>query len=327
MLILKRHDVEALLDLDLLLNALAQAMADLCAGHASMPQRVAAFVDERDAWLGAMPVYVGSLQTLSAKLVSVFPRNAGSDRPTHQALVVVFDAADGSPLALMDGTYLTAVRTAAGSALATRLLARPDANVLTIVGTGVQARAHARAIRRVRPIEEIRLLGHTTHKAAALAEELSRELRIPARAVETLQQAAAGADVICATTDSDVPVILGESLEPGAHINSVGFSVQGRELDNVCIARSSVFVESRQAALAPLPAGSNDLIGPLREGILCEEQIAEVGEVIAGKRAGRTARDEITLYKSVGVAVQDAVAAQLVLEAARRHGRGNEVDI
>lgn len=327
MLVLKRQEVETLLDLDLLVTALAQVMADLSAGQVSMPQRIAASVAERGGLLGAMPVYVSSLQTLSVKVVNVFPRNAASDLPTHQAVVLVFNSINGSPLALMDGTYLTAARTAAGSALATRLLARADADVLTIVGTGVQAKAHVRAIPRVRPIREIRILGRDPRKAKTLVEQASSELRIPARAVDTFRDAAAGAGVICATTDTAAPVILGRWLDPGVHINSVGFNPNGRELDDASISRARLFVESRQAALAPLPSGTNDLILPLRDGVIAEEQIAEVGEVVSGKREGRTAPEQVTIYKSVGVAVQDAAAARLVLEAARRRGRGVEVEV
>src|SRR5882762_11728914 len=172
-LVLSRSDVERLLDLDLLREAIARAMADLSAGRASMPARIAALVPERDAKLAAMPAYLPSSGALATKLVSLFPRN--TDRPTHQAVIVVFDADNGSPLALMDGEAITAARTAAGSALATELLARRDARVLAVIGTGVQAQAHLRAVSRVRQFEEIAIAARDPDKAEALADEFERE--------------------------------------------------------------------------------------------------------------------------------------------------------
>src|SRR5947199_3041934 len=169
MLILTQSEVRELLDLDQLVDALAAAHEDLTAGKASMPPRIAALVGAQDGLLGVMPSYLPSAG-LACKLVSLFPRN--TDRETHQALICVFDPENGTPLALMDGTYITATRTAAGSALATRLLAREDSRVLAVLGTGVQAHAHARAIPRVRPIEEIRIAGRDGAKAQALADEI-----------------------------------------------------------------------------------------------------------------------------------------------------------
>jgi len=168
-LVLTKRDVQDVLDLDRLVDALADAHADLSAGEASMPSRIAAIVEPKEGLLGAMPAYLPSAG-LACKLVTLFPRN--TDRETHQAVICVFDPENGTPLALMDGTYITATRTAAGSALATRLLAREDARVLAVIGTGVQARTHAAAIPRVRPIEEIRIAGRDRSKAEALAAEV-----------------------------------------------------------------------------------------------------------------------------------------------------------
>jgi ornithine cyclodeaminase len=262
------------------------------------------------------------------KLVSVFPENAARGLPSHQALILVFDAHTGSPRAMLDGTAITAARTAAGSALATRLLARPEARILAVVGTGVQARAHAKAIPRVRPIKEIRVVGRNRARALALAEEIVRGLNIPTKAFELGQEAFAGADVICAATHSTEPVLKGAWLEPGMHVNSVGLNPNGRELDGEAVTRALVVVETRGAALAPAPSGSNDLRWAIRDGLIGEEHIhAEIGELISGARPGRTSPDQITLYKSVGVAVQDAVAAHLVLEAAEQQGVGREIAI
>jgi len=328
MLLLNRHEVESLLDLDRLVEALGPAMAELSAGRVSMPPRPVVQVHERGGLLSVMPVFLGSVPILSAKLVSVFPQNPALGLPSHQAVMVVFDARTGSARALLDGTAITALRTAAGSALATRLLARAEASTLAIVGTGVQASAHAKLIPRVRPIKGIRVVGRHRARAVALAEEIGRALSIPTRALDLGQKAFAGADIICATTHSAEPVLKGEWLEPGVHINSVGLNANGRELDGEVVRRALVVVETRAAALAPAPSGSNDLHLAIRDGLIGEEHIhAEVGELISGARPGRTSPDQITLYKSVGVAVQDAVAIHLVLEAAAQQGAGREIQL
>ena len=328
MLVLNRQQVEALLDLDQLIDALAAAMAELSAGRVSMPPRIAARVPEAEGLLAVMPAYLPASGALAAKLVSVFPHNASSGLPTHLAVVAVFDPRAGACVALLDGTYLTAARTAAGSALATRLLARPDADVLAIVGTGVQARMHGRVVPRVRRFREIRVVGRDAQKMAALAEDLSRELGVPAKPFATFAAAASGAGVICAATHCTEPVVIGRWLGSGVHVNSVGFNPQGRELDDEAIRKSLIVVESRASALASFPAGSNDLVQPIERGIITADRVhAEVGEIVSGTKPGRTSRDQITLYKSVGVAVEDAVAAGLALAAARERGAGLEVEL
>jgi alanine dehydrogenase len=315
MLVLNQRDVRELLDLDRLVDALADAHAELSAGRTSMPPRVAALVPEREALLGVMPAYLPSAG-LACKLVTLFPQNR--DRETHQAAILVFDPANGTPVALMDGTYITATRTAAGSALATRLLAREDARILALIGTGVQARTHARAIPRVRPIEEIRIAGRDRARAEALAEELGP----PAHAVDSYEEAIRGADVVAATTHATEPVVRREWLEPGVHVNSVGLNPSGREVDEATVAEATLVVESRDSALAPPPAGAPELVG-----VAPEHVHAELGELVTGTKPGRSSPEELTLYKSVGVAVQDAAAAALVLSAARERGIGREVDL
>ena len=313
MLVLSQAEVRELLDLDRLVDALADAHAELTAGEASMPPRIAALVEERDALLGVMPSYLPSAG-LACKLVTLFPQNR--DRETHQAVICVFDPENGTPLALMDGTYVTATRTAAGSALATRLLARENARVLAVLGTGVQARTHARAIPRVRPIEEIRVAGRDRTKAEALAEEVGGV------AVDTYEQAIRGADIVAATTHAVEPVVRREWIEPGTHVNSVGLNPSGREVDERTVIESTLVVESRASALAPPPAGAPELVG-VHPGHVH----AELGELVTGARPGRRSRDEITLYKSVGIAVQDAAAAALVLAAARERSVGREIEL
>jgi alanine dehydrogenase len=315
MLILSQADVRAVLDLDRLVDALADAHAELSAGSVSMPPRIAALVREKEALLGVMPAYLPSAG-LACKLVTLFPQNR--DRETHQAAIAVFDPENGTPLALMDGTYVTATRTAAGSALATRLLAREDSRVLAVIGTGVQARTHARAIPRVRPIEEIRVAGRDPAKA----EKLAAELGPGARAVASYEEAVRGADVVAATTHATEPVVCHEWLAPGTHVNSVGLNPSGREVDAETVGAATLVVESRDSALAPPPAGAPELVD-----VDPGDVHAELGELVRGTRPGRTSREELTLYKSVGVAVQDAAAAALVLSAARERGIGLEVDL
>ena len=283
MLVLTRAEVEELLDLDALLEALASAHAELSAGAASMPPRIAALAD--GGLLGAMPAYLPSAG-LGCKLVSLFPENV--DRPTHQAEIVMFDPENGSPAAVMDGTYITAMRTAAAAALATRLLSREDARVLAIVGTGVQSRAAQEMFPRVRDFDEIRVAGRGE------AEEAVR-----------------GADVVHCATHSAEPVVLADWLSEGTHVSSVGYNAPGSELDPAIVARADVIcVESRGSSFAPPPSGAPELAG------VDPDRTVELGELIAGTRAGRTSATEITLYKSVGVAVQDLAAAALVLAAA-----------
>ncbi|BDM69539.1 ornithine cyclodeaminase [Streptomyces nigrescens] len=328
MLVVGRSEVEALLDMAALIDALASTMADLSAGRASAPDRVAAMVPEREGFVAAMPGHVPSAGALTTKLVSVFPHNAGTPLPTHQALIVAFDPDTGEPTALLDGTAITAARTAACSALSARLLARADASVLALLGTGAQARSHARAMCRVRPIRHIRVAGRNPAHATALAAELSAELGLPAEAVATYAQALDGADIAAATTHAVDPVVRRPWLTPGVHVTSVGFNPAGREVDDATVADALVCVESRQAALAPFPAGSNDLLHPIRDGIITADHVhADLGELLTGSRPGRTAPAQITLYKSVGVAVQDAAAAALVVKAARERSVGTDIDL
>lgn len=326
MLVLSRPEVEGLIDLDRLREAVGRAMADLSAGRVSMPPRIAALVPERDALLAAMPAYLPSSGALATKLVSLFPRN--TDRPTHQAVIVVFDADNGSPLALMDGEAITAARTAAGSALATDLLARQDPYRLVVVGTGVQARAHLRAVSRVRKFGSICVVGRDMEKAKALAKEFGGGDFREICAYVAIEQAVREADVVCACTHSKEPVVRREWLKPGAHVNSVGYNTAGREVDGATFRDALLVVESRSAALAPPPAGSNDIAMAIAEGAMTGEHVhAELGELVSGARPGRADAQQITLYKSVGVAVQDAAAAAIVLEEARKAGAGRTIDL
>ena len=295
MLVLTRSEVEELLDLDALLDALAAAHAELSAGQASLVPRMGAFAGNVGI-LGAMPAFAPSAG-LGCKLVTLFPGNR--DRPTHQALIALFDPETGTPAALMDGTYITAMRTAAAAALATRRLARPDARVLAILGTGVQSRSAQEMFPRARDFAEVRVAGRGE-----------------------FDDAVRGADVVHATTASPEPVVRFEWLEPGVHVSSVGYGAGGSELDPAIVERADVVVvEQRDSAFAPLPAGAPELGPRGRDGVV------ELGEIVAGTAAGRSSGEQITLYKSVGVAVQDLAAAALVLAAARERGAGQEIEL
>jgi ornithine cyclodeaminase/alanine dehydrogenase-like protein (mu-crystallin family) len=325
-LVLSERDVDALLDLDALVDAVAAAMADLSAQRASMPPRVAANVEQRHGMLAAMPAYLPSSGALTTKLVSLFPENV--DRPTHQAVICCFDPTNGTPVALIDGTHITATRTAAGSALATKLLARADARRVAVIGTGVQAYAHARAIVRLPQGQELSIAGRDRGDADELVARLAG-IGITAAAAPSIEDAVRAADIVCLTTHAAEPVLRREWLRPGTHVNSVGYNSAGTgEVDVATVRDAVVVVESRAATLAPPPSGAVELRRAIELGAITPEDVrAEIGELVAGTATGRTGDDELTLYKSVGVAVQDAAAAALVLDAARNASAGTTIEL
>jgi alanine dehydrogenase len=312
LLVLSQSDVERLLDLDELVEALARAFPEVSAGRASVPPRVAART--KDGLLAVMPGYLPGAG-LESKLVAVFPGNHQHGLPSHLALIALFDEETGRPLALMDGTYITAVRTGAASALSARLLAREDARVLAIIGAGVQGRVHLEALTRVREIHEVRIASRNRDHAEALASTFGS-----ARAMATFEEAVRGADVVCCCTDAAEPVIAFEWLSPGAHVTSVGANAAGPEVDADTVRRGRLFVESR-VAFSPPPAGSAELQG------LDPKIATELGELLDGSAGGRRSDEEITVYKSMGHAAEDAAAARLVYEGALREGGGRRVPI
>lgn len=308
LLYLCRADVERLLDIDAMLEALAHVLVILSSGITSVPPRTAARIPDVGL-MGAMAGYVPGV-ALEIKLVSVFPGNHSRGLPSHQALIALFDENDGAPLAVMDGTYITAIRTGGTAAVATRALARGDARVLAILGAGVQGGSHLETFTRVRDFDEIRVASRDQAKASALAG------RHPKAGVATsFEEAVRGADVVACCTDAREPVLRREWLKPGVHVSSVGGTF-GPELDAETLAAGKVFVEWRGAALNPPPAGAHELQGLGADGI------TEVGEVLAGTRPGRTSEQDITIYKSTGHAVEDAATARLVYDRARAEGAG-----
>jgi ornithine cyclodeaminase/thiomorpholine-carboxylate dehydrogenase len=311
--LLSGSDVQALLDLDELLDALAEGFKAVSDGRAVAPNRNEVAVPDA-GFLLAMPAWQPD-QNIAVKIVTVFHGNSDLGIPGHQALISVFDPQTGTPLAVMDGTYITAIRTAGGAALSARLLAREDARVLTIIGAGVQGHAHLKIVPRVRDFADIRVASLRFNDAQELAA-----LHPQARAVESYEEAVRGADVVCLCTTSGTPVIEANWIAPGAHVTSVGYFPPGGELPREVIDRGQLFVETRRA-FEPTPVGCDELAG------LSPERGTELGEVLLGRRPGRQARDEITVYKSMGHAIEDMVAANLAYEQATRQSIGQVVEL
>ena len=310
-LCLDAAEVERLLELESLLAALAEAFKALSSGDVSVPPRISAQVPDA-GFLAAMPGYVPSMG-IAVKLVSVFPRNHDRGMPSHQALIALFDPDTGTPLCVMDGTYITAVRTAAAAALSVKLLAREDARVLAIIGAGVQGAAHLRLLAQIRRFSATRVASRNHQHARRLAAE-----QPGACAVESFEEAMRGADVVCLCTHSGEPVVRAEWLKPGAHLTSVGYSPPQGELDPQVARRGNLFVEGRVAFLPP-PAGCGELAG------IDPDTATEIGELLLGLRPGRRSEDEITVYKSMGHAVEDAAAASIVYRAAVEQGVGRNL--
>ena len=308
LLYLSRADVERLLDIDSMLDALGKALVVFSSGITSVPPRIGARVGERGL-LGAMAGYVPGI-ALEVKLVSVFPGNHHHGLPSHQGLITVFDEDTGTPLAVMDGSHITAMRTGGTAAVAARVLAREDASVLAILGAGVQGGSHLETFVRIRDFTEIRVASRDTDKAKALAARHPRAV-----VAGSFEAAVRGADVVACCTDAREPILRRDWLKPGVHVSSVG-GTWGPELDAATIAAGRVFVEWRGAATNAPPAGAVELQG------LDAGSLTEVGEVLAGTKPGRLTGEEITIYKSTGHAIEDAAAARLVYDRAKAEGVG-----
>lgn len=308
LLILNEAEVRALLDLDELVAALRESLKALSRGTVSVPPRGAAYTE--NGLLAAMPGYVPG-QGLASKLVTYFRDNDALGVPAHQALVTVHDPRTGTPLAVMDGTCLTAVRTASTAAVAAAALARPGASTLAVLGAGAVGAATLDAFTRLLDITEVRVASRTR----ANAESAAARHRL-ARAANSFEDAVRGADIVALCTDSDEVVVSHEWLAPGAHVSSVG---SGHEVDPLTVAAAGVFVEARAVATSPFPAGSRELAG--RD----PGSVTEIGEVLLGTRPGRVDDDQTTLYKSMGHAVEDVAAATIVYAAAVRSAAGTRL--
>lgn len=312
-LLLNEAEVRALLDPDELLDALAEGFRAQSSGLVDAPRRIGVTIPNAGSLL-TMPAYQQGRE-ISVKMVSVFHGNAQLGAPTHQALICLFDPKTGSPLAFMDGNAITALRTAGAAALSTRLLARADAHVLAIIGSGAQGAAHLTMLPHVRPFAEIRIASRSLAHAERLAATDAR-----ARAVETTEEAVRGADVVCLCTGASTPVISRDWLARGAHVTSVGYAPPGGELAPDVIAGSYLVVETR-LAFEPAPVGCGELAG------LDPSMGAELGEILLGQRRRRQSDDEVTVYKAMGHASEDMAAASLVYRRARQEGVGRTVSL
>jgi ornithine cyclodeaminase/alanine dehydrogenase-like protein (mu-crystallin family) len=310
MLVLSKHDVEELLSVPAMLDALEAGFRAYSTGQASVPPRTAA--RSPAGLLGAMPGWVAD-RGFALKAVSVFPGNEARGIPSHQGVITLFDEHDGSLLSVMDGEHITAMRTGGGAAVSTRFLARPDAKTLTILGAGVQGHSHLATVASVRDFSTIRVASRDSDHAASLASTDPRCV-----VVSGFEAAVRGADVVCCCTDAREPITRYEWFEPGTHVTSVGGTF-GPEVDAETMRLGSVFVEWKGAAESAPPAGAHELQG--RD----PATITEVGAVIAGLRPGRQNNDEITVYKSTGSGFEDAVVARVVYDAAVAAGVGTEV--
>jgi thiomorpholine-carboxylate dehydrogenase len=312
---LNEADVRAVLSMDGLIEAMEAALAAFSAGSVKQPVRTV--IEAPGGFFGSMPAYLGTTPAMGAKLVTVFHDNPSHGLTTHLATIVLLDPATGNLLAILDGRFITEARTAAVSAVATRYLARKDAAVLAIIGSGVQARSHLEALSLERKFSDVRCWSPS---AAHVAEFVSESKKHSIRAVESAEAATRGADVIVLVTASPVPVIEDSWVRPGACVISVGACRPNqREMDPALVARARLVVDSRAAALKE----SGDVVQGILEGRFPESHIAaELGEVVADPKLGRRNADEITIFKSLGLAVEDVAAADLAYRLATKSARG-----
>jgi len=320
---LSAADVVRTLPMKDAVEAMRDAFRQLSTGQAVMPPRTQIEAAEPPGDALFMPSYIPAAGRMGVKIVTLFGGNAAQGLPRLQALMVVLDAATGSPLAVMDGTSLTAIRTGAASGVATDLLARPDAAVAAVFGAGPQARTQLVGVCAVRPIRRARIFDVSAERARAIAREMAEELGIQVEAAASPSEALAGADVVCTATTASEPVFADSDVAPGTHINAIGSYKPGvREIPAETVRRARVVVDHLPAALAE----AGDLIIPMEQGLIGKGHVyAELGELLAGVKKGRESPDEITLFKSVGVAVQDLAAADRVLAAAERLNFGTEL--
>lgn len=301
-----REEVARRLTYDVCIPLIRDAMIAFSSGETK--QLLRSIIPLADGHLfGIMPGALGATEPFGAKLISIFPENAVQGRQSHQGLIVLFEPNTGTPVCIVHAGEVTAIRTAAASAVATNALALPDAAHLAILGTGEQAVTHARAIAKVRALQSITVWGRSPERAHVFAEKVRAELKLPVTALATAQQAVAGADIVCTVTSASEPILEGEWVKPGTHINAVGSSHAGpAEIDNALVARARFFVDSREGVLQQ----GGEFLRAKQAGLISDNHIrAEIGQVLAGTAEGRTSPEEITIYKSLGHIVQDLASA------------------
>ena len=324
--VLSADDVKRALPMREAIEGMKQAYAQLSTGRADVPLRGRVTIPPEEAITLVMPAYLQDSAALAVKVVSVFPKNPDKLEPVIYGAVLALEAESGRPLSVMNGGILTAIRTGAGSGAATDVLANPDAEIVAILGSGVQARTQLEAVCTVRNIKEVRVYSPNHEHAVVFAREMKNHGPIPSliRIMSNPETAVRGADIICAATTSSTPVFNGHDLKAGAHINGVGsFTAQMQEIDVETIKKALVVVDNREAALDE----AGDLIIPIEQGLIRTGHIAaELGEIITHMKYGRTDDEQITFFKSVGNAAQDAIAAQIVLKNAEEMNLGTLAD-
>jgi ornithine cyclodeaminase len=328
MLVLTREDVRSLVPMEQAIDLVRLAFQDLSAGRALSPLRTGLAVIPGTGTTLVMPAYVPSASALGLKVVSVFAGNPARGLPTITSMVCLVDDETGQPLAILEGAYLTALRTGAVSGVATSLLAREDAAVLTVIGAGVQALTQAAAVCAVRPIQRIIVVARSEASLERFRARCAVDWPDMVKRLETTRDVSAavrGADVICAATTSRTPVFDDADVRPGTHINGVGsFTPEMQEVPAATVARALVVVDQLEPALEE----AGDLIIPLRDGLISRDQVSrEIGALASGTVEGRTGDDQVTFFKSVGNAVQDMAVAKFAVDAATRQGRGQVVDL
>ena len=326
-LVLNAKDVEQLMPMPECIRVMRDALAALARGEALVPLRTIMRIPGVSGFLGLMPGYIAPRErqegALGMKAVSVFPGNAKRGIDTHQGAVLLFEADTGRLSALMDGAAITAIRTAAVSGVATDLLARADATELALLGSGVQARTHLEAIAAVRSLRRVRIWSRNPEHAASLASELRPSCGFTIEPASSAEAALREADIVATVTASPEPILQREWLKTGVHINAVGSSIpSSREVDSATMSAARLFVDRRESALAE----AGDLLIPMKEGAVKADHIqAELGDVIIGKHPGRRSPGELTLFKSLGLAVEDVASAAYIVRRARETGTGQTV--
>lgn len=323
--LLNEAQVKSLLPMGDLIQAMEDALARFSAGDVVQPVRTVLSVGPTKAFFGVMPAYMPQPARLGAKLVTVFNGNEARGLPSHLATILLLDPDTGSLVAILDGRYITEARTAAVSAVSARHLARPHASVLAIVGTGVQARSHLEALAEVRPLTDVRVWSPRASSRDRFVAEMTPHARAPLAAAGSAEEAVRGADLIVLATSSTTPVIDHRWVTEGAHVMAVGACrPDQREMDPELVARSRLYVDSRTAALAE----SGDVVMGIREGRFADTHlVGEVGQVVLGRAPTRGSDREVTIFKSLGMAVEDVVAADLVFRRAVERGAGGELSL
>jgi ornithine cyclodeaminase/alanine dehydrogenase-like protein (mu-crystallin family) len=324
-LVLTQQEIRALLPMPVCMDLMEEGLTALARGEALNPLRTLMRLEGGNGLLGMMPGSLRSRRIFGLKVVGVLPANHGTEFDSHQGVILLFDAEHGLPRAILDASEITAIRTAATSGLATRLLAREDAGDLAILGTGVQAKTHLEAMICARRLRRVRVFSPTRSRLEEFAVRSSRRHGMQVEPVASARAAVEGADLICTVTTSVEPILLGEWLAPGAHINAVGACTRNaRELDSLAVQRSRLFVDRRESALNE----AGDFLIPKSEGVFGDEHVCgELGEVLLGRSAGRRSAQEITLFKSLGIAVEDLVVASHLERVARERGVGTLVEL